>query len=247
MSFNEANPFAVSGNPNVVAYAAQSERSAFIQRTYMHLAGAVVGFVVLEGILLSIFPPQTLLQKMAPLLQGWGWLIVLGAFMAVSWVARSWAESGSSRTMQYAGLGLYVVAEAVIFLPLMAISLWIDPSGSIPLNAGIITGIVFGGLTAMVFLTRADFSWMGKYLWLAGLAALGVIVVGILFPQNIGLGLWFSGAMVLLAAGYILYDTSNIMHHYRTDQHVAASLALFASVALMLWYVMRILIAMRDD
>jgi FtsH-binding integral membrane protein len=135
-----------------------------------------------------------------------------------------------------------VVAEAIIFLPIMAISTLLDPS--IPMNAGIITGIVFGGLTALVFLTGTDFSGLGKFLWIGGLAAMGVIVASMVL--GFGLGTWFSGAMILLASGYILYDTSNIMRHYRTDQHVAAALALFASVALLLWYVMQLLISMRD-
>ena len=61
------------------------------------------------------------------------------------------------------------------------------------------------------------------------------------------LGLFFSGAMVVLLCGYILYDTSNVLHRFGTNQHVAASLALFSSVATLLWYVTRILISMRND
>jgi FtsH-binding integral membrane protein len=80
------------------------------------------------------------------------------------------------------------------------------------------------------------------YLVLGGLAAMAVILCMILFGLN--LGVFFSLAMVVLASGYILYDTSNVMHHYRTDQHVAAALALFASVALLFWYVLQILIAL---
>ena len=57
------------------------------------------------------------------------------------------------------------------------------------------------------------------------------------------LGLWFSAGMVLLAAGYVLYYTSNVLYHYRTDQHVAASLALFAAIALLFWYILRIVMA----
>jgi FtsH-binding integral membrane protein len=51
--------------------------------------------------------------------------------------------------------------------------------------------------------------------------------------------------MILLASGYILYDTSNVLHHYRTDQYVAASLALFAAVALLFWYVLRLLMELN--
>ncbi len=241
------NPYATSSDLRLAALADVSERTTFIQRTYMHLAGAIIAFVVLEAIILSIFPPADLYEQLSGMLSGFGYLVFFGCFLAVSAVADYWARNSTSRAMQYAGLGVYVVAEAIFFLPLMALSYMIDPSGSIPMNAGIITGIVFTGLTAMVFVTRADFSWMGKFLWLAGLAALGFMVVSFILPGNGGLGLWFSVAMVGLAAGYILYETSNVLHHYRTDQYVAASLGLFASVALMLWYVMRILIALGGD
>ena len=57
----------------------------------------------------------------------------------------------------------------------------------------------------------------------------------------------FSVAMIGLAAGYILFYTSNVLHHYRKDQHVAASLALFASLALLFWYILRIFISRDDD
>ncbi|GIX00116.1 MAG: permease [Pirellulaceae bacterium] len=244
---HEQNPYLPTQEANygVAALADRIERSAFIQRTYLHLGVAVIAFVVLEAVLLTLFPPGELLARFGTMLSGWGWLVVLGAFMVVSWIARSWAESGASPSLQYAGLALYVVAEAVVFLPMMAYSTIVDPS--IPLNAGIITAIVFGGLTAFVFLTGTDFSGLGKFLWLGGLVAMGVILAGIVLPGGFGLGLWFSAGLVVLAAGYILYDTSNVLHHYRTDQHVAAALALFASVALLFWYVMRILMSLQRD
>ena len=61
------------------------------------------------------------------------------------------------------------------------------------------------------------------------------------------LGIVFIVAMVVLMSGYILYDTSQILHHYRTDQHVAAALALFASVAMLFWYVVQLLMRLNDD
>ena len=116
-----------------------------------------------------------------------------------------------------------------------------DPS-AIP-TAGLVTLVLFGGLTGIVFLTRHDFSFMRGILGIAGLAALGVIVASALF--GFSLGVFFSGAMVLLAGGYILYYTSNVLHHYRVDQHVAASLALFSSVALLFWYVLQLFMSRR--
>ena len=84
---------------------------------------------------------------------------------------------------------------------------------------------------------------MGRILGLAGLVALGFIVCSILFDFQ--LGNLFAGLMVGFAAAYILYYTSNILHHYQLDQHVAAALALFASVALLFWYILQLFMS-RD-
>lgn len=80
-------------------------------------------------------------------------------------------------------------------------------------------------------------------LYFGGLAALGLIVVAILF--QFALGPIVTYAMIALACGYILYHTSNILHHDRIGQHVAASLALFASVALLFWYVLQLFLSRR--
>jgi FtsH-binding integral membrane protein len=238
-----SNPYAVSSDIRVAALADSTERAEFIRRTYLHLGGAVAAFVLLEAVFMNTVGPVLL-----GMLGGnpWAPLLFVAAFMGVSWVARSWAQSDASPQLQYAGLGLYVVAEAAIFAPLLLVADGMsEPGESIPLMAGLITGVVFLGLTAITFMSRADFSWMGRMLWVAGLGAMAALLCGAIF--GFSLGLWFSVAMVVLAAGYILYDTSNVLHHYRTNQHVAASLALFASVALLLWYVVRILIALRDE
>jgi FtsH-binding integral membrane protein len=237
-----SNPYATSSDARVAALLGASERTDFIRRTYLHLGGAVIAFVLLLTVLMSVIPAEAVFRVMGA---GGRWtgLLFLGAFMAVSWVARSWAQADKSTPMQYAGLGLYVVAEALIFLPLMTIAMMVDPS--IPMNAGVVTGIVFAGLTAFVFMTGADLSFMGRFLFMAGLLAMAALLCGFIFGFT--LGLWFTVAMVGLAAGYILYDTSNIMHHYGTNQHVAASLALFASVALLLWYVVQLFISLRDQ
>ncbi|MEM9589273.1 MAG: Bax inhibitor-1 family protein [Planctomycetota bacterium] len=163
--------------------------------------------------------------------------------MGISWMARSMATSGASSAAQYLGLSLYVVGEAIIFLPALYFASRFDPA--IPLTAGLITMVSFAGLTAFVFMTRVDLAFWGKFLCLGGLVAMGVIFSSILF--GFSLGILFSGVMVALACGYILYDTSNMLHHYRTDQHVAASLALFASVALLFWYVLQIVMSFSNN
>jgi FtsH-binding integral membrane protein len=218
------------------AYAPAEARAAFIRRTYGHLAGAILAFIALEALLISSGAGE---MSLGMLRGRFAWLIVLAAFMGVSWLANAWAQSNQSRGLQYLGLALYVGAQAVIFLPLLYIANTYFP-GTIP-SAGILTLAMFGGLTAAVLITRRDFSYLGPILSIGGLLALGFIVASIFIGFN--LGLIFCFVMVALACGYIIYYTSNVLHHYRTDQYVAASLALFASVALLFWYILQILMS----
>ena len=225
----------------LAAEAPAAERVDFIKKTYLHLGGAVLLFVLLEWALIRSPLAKPMIETM--LGSRLSWLLVLGAFMGASYIAQSWARNSTSQAMQYAGLGLYVVAETVIFLPLLYIAAYVVKDPNLIPTAGLITGVVFVGLTAAVFLTGSDFSWMRQALTMAGFAALGVIVASLIF--GFSLGLLFSAAMVILASGYILYYTSNVMHHYPIGSHVAAALALFAAVALLFWYVLRILMGRR--
>jgi FtsH-binding integral membrane protein len=226
-----------AGYADTVSYAGASERAAFIRRTYAHLAVAVLAFIAVEWMLLQLPIAGAMTRIMIGGFSGYSWLVVLALFMVVSWRAERWAKSDTSPQMQYLGLGLFVVAEAVVFLPLLYIASRFASADVIPV-AALITGFLFTGLTAVVFATRKDFSWMRSILIIGGFVALGVIVASIVFVFS--LGIIFSAVMVLFASAAILYDTSQVLHHYRTDQHVAASLSLFASVALLFWYVLRI-------
>jgi len=226
----------------LAAQADVDERTDFITKTYLHLAGAIGLFVVLEAVLLRLPGVQELALSLMFRSQ-LSWLVVLGLFMFVSYVAQNWAMSAVSPAKQYAGLGLYVVAEAVIFLPLLTIADHVAGGGVIA-SAAVTTLGLFGVLTAVVFATRKDFSFLRTTLVFGGFAAMGFIVVAALF--SFALGPIFTYAMIALACGYILYHTSNVMLHYRIGQHVAAALALFAAVALLFWYILQLFLSRRN-
>jgi FtsH-binding integral membrane protein len=143
--------------------------------------------------------------------------------------------------MQYAGLAAYVVGQAVIFVPLLFVADRYAP-GAIA-SAAMVTALGFTGLTMVAFITRKDFSFLRGILFWAGIVALVLVVAGSIFGFQ--LGTFFSVAMIGIAGAAILYDTSNVLHHYPEDRYVAASLELFASVALMLWYVLRLFMSRR--
>ena len=223
-----------------VAQARPSDRAAFIRRTYMHLAGAILAFIAVEYLLFA----TGMAAAMTNLLAGsrFIWLAILGAFAILGWFARSLIARAKSGEQQYLGLGIYVVAQALIFAPMIYIAAVFGGPDVLPIAAGL-TLLLFAGLTAVVFTTRQDFSFLRGFLTIGGLIALGLILFSVIF--GFSLGLFFSGAMVILASAAILYDTSKVMHHYATTQHVAAALELFASVALLFWYVLRIVMALR--
>lgn len=225
--------------PGAAAYALPDERAGFIRKTYAHLAGAILAFVLLE---VAIFSTPPVRDALAGLLTQ-SWLLTLALFIGASFIADRWARSEASRGLQYVGLGIYVALQALIFVPLLYLAtISINDPTLVP-TAGIVTGALFIGLTAIVFTTGADFSFLRGAIIVGGLVALGLIVASLLF--GFSLGVIFSVAMVGLAAASILYSTSNVLHYYRTDQYVAASLSLFAAVALLFYYVLRILISLR--
>ncbi|WP_298954008.1 Bax inhibitor-1 family protein [uncultured Nonlabens sp.] len=220
-------------------------RAIFYKKTYGHVAIATLLFVIIEAILLRIEP---LVNFMFSLTQGWTWLLVLGAFMMATSYAEKMAHKSHDRRQQYLGLFLFVVAEAVIFLPLIAMALQYQAAlqggeSNLLSQAAILTLALFTALSAVVLITKKDFSFLKSILSVGFIIAIGLIIAGMIFGFD--LGLFFSGAMVLLAAGSILYQTSNLVHKYHTDQYVGAALGLFSSLMLLFWYILRIFMS-RD-
>jgi FtsH-binding integral membrane protein len=212
-------------------------RATFVSRTYAHLFGAVLSFTLIE----VFFFQSGLAETITRSLLGVSWLLVLGGFVLVSWLASRTAHLATSKVAQYAALAGFVVAEAIIFVPLLYVADTRFP-GAIS-SAALVTFLGFASLTAVVFVTRKDFSFLRGVLCWGGIIALVLIAAGVIFGFN--LGTFFSVAMVALAGAAILYDTSNVLHHYPADRYVAAALELFASMALMLWYVLRLFMSRR--
>ncbi|MDG2222993.1 MAG: Bax inhibitor-1 family protein [Rubripirellula sp.] len=241
---DQSNPYAI-GRDDAVAYLPENARTTFLRRTYAHLTGAILALIALEFVLLNVVPEPAIRGLVTRMQTGFGSLVVLGLFMAVSFVAQKWAMSGTSKATQYAGLSIYIGAWGVMLLPMLYICINVLGEPNLPAMAGLITGMAFTGLTAFVFITKVDLEGWGKYLMIGGFVLLAVIVAGMIF--GFSLGLWFSGAMVAFACAHILYDTSKVLHRFGTEQYVAAALILFADVVLLFWYVLQILMSLSRD
>lgn len=212
-------------------------RGAFIMRVYGWLMAAIATFVLIE---VWLFKSGKALP-LARALVGTNWMLVLGGFMLVGWLARGMAARARSTAMQFLALALYVVAQAIIFTPMLIIA--DQRAEGVIASAAVLTGLAFTGLTLIAWQTRKDFTFLGGILRWAGVLALVAIAGSVFFGLN--LGMWFSLAMVALAGGAILYDTSNIIRYWPSDRPVGAALELFASVALMFWYLLRLLSSRR--
>ena len=207
-------------------------RSNFIWRTYGHVAAAILLFAGIETYLFSTGIALPMAQSMLQM----NWLLILGGFMVVSWIATHVAHNVQSKPLQYVALVGFVVAQAILFVPMLAIAISLQP-GIIESAVGV-TLLGTGGLTAVALITRKDFSFLRGILVWGGILALVGIVSAVIFGFQ--LGTWFSVAMIGFAGAAVLYDTSNILHHYPEDRYVGAALQLFASVAMMFWYVLRL-------
>lgn len=225
-----------------VAQARPNQRAEFIKKTYTHLAGAVAAFILLEFILFETGIARAFTGFV--LASSFSWLFILGGFALLGWLSSELTARADSINLQYTGLGLYVVGEALIFTPILFIAVNFSDPSVLP-TAAIITLFMFAGLTAVAFTTKTDFTFLGGVLKIAGFVALGAIVCSVIFGFT--LGLFFSLAMIVFASAAILYDTSKIMHHYAPHQYVAASLELFASVALLFWYVLQVVMSLSRN
>lgn len=227
-------------NKVLIAERADEARVEFYKKTYAHVAGGVLMFILFELFLLN---NDTIVNFMLSMTQGFKWLIMLGGFMFVTNYAESTALRTTDKKLQYLAYAGYVFAEALIFVPLLYMAMMYTNSGALIQQAAIVTLTLFAGLSAVVLITKKDFSFMKAGLTIGFFIAIGLMIAGMIFGFN--LGLWFSVGMCLLAGGSILYQTSNLVHKFGTEDYIPAAIGLFASLMLLFWYILQIFMS-RD-
>lgn len=224
----------------LVAHSSDVEKANFYKKTYLHVALSILAFIGVETILLNIVPPKVIAMMFG---RRYIWLLIIGVFWLASVLASKWSLSQSKST-QYLGLGFYILLEAVIFMPLLYIAVNITGGGNVIFQAATLTIAMFAGISAVAFTSKRDFSFLRNIIVIGGFISLGLIVAGMIFGFN--LGLWFSVGMVILASATILYQTSKLKDSFGTEQYVGAALQLFASIMLLFWYILSILMSRRN-
>ncbi|GAA5088874.1 Bax inhibitor-1 family protein [Chryseobacterium ginsengisoli] len=223
----------------LVAHSSDVEKASFYKKTYLHVALSILAFIGVETVLLNVVPTELIAMMFG---QKYTWLLIIGVFWLASMLANKWSLS-QSKSVQYLGLGFYILLEAAIFLPLIYVAV-LQAGVGVIYQAAMLTIAMFAGISAVAFTSKRDFSFLRNIIIIGGFISLGLIVGGAIFGFN--LGLWFSVGMVILASATILYQTSKLKDSYTTDQYVGASLQLFASIMLLFWYILRILMSRRS-
>ena len=216
--------------------AALNERLGFIRKTYLHLGAELMAVAGVTALCLQV----PAMQKLAMLLMGNFIIIYIAAFFGVALVSRKLMEGSKSIAVQYAGAGLWVFFLGLLITPLAMVAHARFGSYAVLGEALIMTGCVFGGLTAYVFFTKKDFSFMGGALAVISWTMVGIALISFLFGGFGGSPIW-SIAWVILLGGWVLYDTSNVLHHRRVDQYVAASVDLLVDFVYMFIHILSLL------
>jgi FtsH-binding integral membrane protein len=263
MAFAAARTRSIEG---AVATLGVSDRIVFLRKTYAHLGGALLAFAAITGGLLKYAPEFS--WKFSTLF-GTSFFALFGLMIVMCFAlffAQRMTTSSTSRGIQYLGLGLGVLVYAMLFQPLiwlLILKFGYSHDHAIAIREGIvqpvlsgkmieiltqaivITLAIFVGLTLVVFLTKKDFSFLRGALVIGSFAAFGFILAGALF--GFSLGALFSLFMVLLMAGYILYETSVIMKDFPPTMYVAAAMMLFSTVVTLFWYVLELVMSANRD
>jgi modulator of FtsH protease len=195
------------------AEASLADRLSFIRKVYglffaatlFAIGGVLLGFSNMELMAFAARNPIIIL------------LVMIGGVMAATALRH---KPGINLVALFG----FTTLTGVVISPLLYIVSLSNPASI--LEAGILTVGIFGGLTAYVFISKRDFSFM------RGLLVTGLIVIILAGVLNIFIAssaLYFAGAVaaLLLFSGFVLYDTSNIIRRYPTNEYVAGALALY--------------------
>lgn len=210
------------------------EQREFVIKTYSHLVGAIICFAAASNILLNLGFGEEFYWIIED--NRWTWLLVLCAFVAFGWLADQLVKAEGLQ-IQYIALGTAILVEAAIFSPIIYATYEYSGYQAIQ-GAGIGALALCLALTMTARNSRSDFSFLDGFIRLGTVMSLGLIISSIVF--DFSLGLLFSYAMLAFAGVCVLRDTARVKSNYHKGRYVAASLELFASAAIMFWYMIQI-------
>jgi len=183
-----------------------------IRNTYTLLSMTLLFSALTAGVSMSLNLPHP------------GILITLAGYFGLLFATAKFRNSSMGLVFVFALTGFMGYTLGPILNSYLAL-----PNGSqLVMTAMGATGAIFLGLSGYALTTRKDFSFMGGFL-MAGIMVAFLAGLGAVFFEMPGLSLAVSSMFVLLMAGLILYETSNIIHGGETN-YIMATVTLFVSI-----------------
>lgn len=218
--------------------AAVNERLGFLRKTYSLLTAQIL----IAGTIAALIINTPALLDFA--LNLGNPIIYLIAVFALALGTRKMLEGTRPMGVQYAAAALWCTFLGALVTPFCAMAAAKTGSYEVVGQAFVLTSCVFIGITAYVLTTKKDFSFIGAGLWMASFAAMGIGLL-LYFMGGSG-GIWYSIMWIALMCGWILYDTSKVLHKYPVNAAVAASVMLLVDFVYLFIYILMLLTRSRD-
>jgi len=212
------------------AQAPVEERMAFLKKVYGLLSLSVILSAAASWVTVSNEDFLTTVASNQMVF----FLLALGSIFFVMWARKK-------ETMGIVALFSFTMLMGVSTAPIVLVY-----TGQAIINAAVLTGLVFAGLSLYTITSKRDFSFMGGMLT-TGLIVLiiGGLLNAFVFQSSLGSFL-YSSAGVFIFSGFIVYDTFNIMRRYPTDEHVSATLSLYLDILNLFMMLLHLLGGSRD-
>jgi modulator of FtsH protease len=204
-------------NKTITLTASRSQSSALatnkvVRNTYMLLSMTLLFSALTAGFSMTLKLPHP------------GLLLTLVGYFGLLFLTTRFRDSA---------LGLGLVFALTGFMgytlgPILNAYLSLPNGGQVVMMAMGATGALFLGLSGYALTTRKDFSFMGGFL-MVGILVAFLAGLGAVFLEVPGLSLAVSAMFVLLMAGMILYETSNIIHGGETN-YIMATITLYVAI-----------------
>ncbi len=219
----------------------QTTRRNFITATYFNLFLGVIAFVIANYLLIDSGAAEVITRFYSGNI--WFSIVAALAFGFITSFFLNFTANNNSKAVQYFGLFAFAGVEALFVVPAIFIAATYRQALLAP--ATFFTLGFFLLMTGIVYFTGIDFSFMRTFLMFAGIASIAIIIISLLTGFN--LGIFFTGFLILLSCGYILYDTSNVLKNYHANQPVAAATALLGSLVMLFVNILQFLMQFFDN
>jgi modulator of FtsH protease len=223
---NRAEPAVIQGE---AIRESELATNKVLRNTYMLLSATLIFSAVMAAISVAINMPYP------------GLLISLGGMLGLLYLTHKFKNSAMGLVFVFAFTGFM----GLMLGPMLSIYLETVPNGGqLVLTAVGTTGFIFLALSAYVLTTRKDMSFMGGFLTVGLIGLVGVMILGF-FVNLSALQMVISAGAVLLMSGFILFDTSRIIHGGETN-YITATISLYLNIYIMFQHLLMLLGGSRN-